>query len=113
MARASGMTTSRTTSLGRSLSPRPLRTLSQTVARRGLVAAIILFVTVVVSVVLAIDTFPEAWNLGLRGPIDQFEGWVIGNRAIHPLFVYGFTPLSNFIDGLLRLCEQFLLGLPW
>jgi glycine betaine/proline transport system permease protein len=108
MARANGMTT-----WSRSLSPQPLRTLPQKLARRGLVAAIILFVTVVLSVLLSLGTFPEAWNLGLRAPIDQFERWVIGNRATHPLFVFGFTPLSAFIDGLLRLCEQFLLGLPW
>ncbi len=107
------MSTSRTTALGRLLSPQPWRTLSQTLARRGLVAAIILFVVVVISVMLAIDTFPSSWNLGLRGPIDEFERWVIGNRATHPLFVYGFTPFSRLIDGLLRLFEQFLLSLPW
>ena len=101
------------TTMSRSLSPQPMGTLRQTLARRGLVAAIILFAAVVLSVVLGITTFPETWNLGLRQPIDNFERWVIGNRAWHPIFVYGFTPLSNFIDGLLRLCEQFLLQLPW
>jgi len=101
------------TTLSRSLSPQPMSTLRQTLARRGLVAAILLFAAVVISVVLGITTFPETWNLGLREPIDNFERWVIGNRAWHPLFIYGFTPLSNFIDGMLRLCEQFLLQLPW
>jgi glycine betaine/proline transport system permease protein len=101
------------TTLSRSLSPQPLRALSQTWVRRGLVAAIILLISVVASLVLAIGTFPAAWNLGLRGPIDQFEHWVIGNRATHPLFVYGFTPFSDAIDSLLRLCEQFLIELPW
>src|SRR4051794_26060730 len=97
----------------RSLSPQPFRTLSERFARRGLVAAIILFAAVAFSAVLAIGVFPASWNWGLRGPIDQFEHWVIGNRAGHPLFVYGFTPFSKFIDGILRFCEQFLLGLPW
>jgi glycine betaine/proline transport system permease protein len=69
--------------------------------------------TVALSILLVVGSFPETWNLGLRGPIDQFERWVIGHRATHPLFVYGFSPFSTFIDGLLRLCEQFLLTLPW
>src|SRR5690606_11377870 len=97
----------------RSLSPQPRPTVPQTMARRGLVAAIVFFVTVLISVTLALDTFPEAWNLELRRLIDEFERWVIGNRATHWLFVLGFTPFSAFIDGLLRLCEQFLLRLPW
>ena len=105
--------TSRMTGFSESFSPPPLRTMPQRMARRGLVAAIMLFVTVVISVLLAIDTFPTSWNLGLRQPIDDFEHWVIGNRATHWLFVFGFTPFSNFIDSLLRLCEQFLIGLPW
>jgi glycine betaine/proline transport system permease protein len=78
-----------------------------------LAAAIILFTTVVVAVIFSTGSFPEAWNLGLRQPVDQFGRWVIGNRATHPLFVYGFTPLSAAIDTLLRLCERLLLGLPW
>ena len=94
MAGTSGMTT-----LSRSLLPQPLRTTPQTMVQRGLVAAIILFVTVVFSVLFAIGTFPESWNLGLRVPIDHFESWVIGHRATHPLFVYGFTPFSNFIEN--------------
>jgi glycine betaine/proline transport system permease protein len=57
--------------------------------------------------------FPAAWNLGLRGPIDAFQDWVIGNRAAHPAFVFGFEPLSAFIDGALRLIEGALLALGW
>ncbi|MCC6457240.1 MAG: ABC transporter permease subunit [Caldilineaceae bacterium] len=101
------------TTLSRSLSPQPTRTLPQTLARRGIVAALIFAAALLFSIFLAVGTFPEAWNLGLRGPVDQFGRWVIGNRATHPLFVYGFTPFSSFIDGLLRLTETFLLGLPW
>lgn len=105
--------TSHMSGFSESFSPPPLRTMPQRMVRKGLVAAIILFVTVVISVLLALDTFPIAWNLGLREPIDDFQHWVIGNRATHWLFVFGFTPLSNFIDSLLRLCEQFLIDLPW
>jgi glycine betaine/proline transport system permease protein len=57
--------------------------------------------------------FPAAWNLGLREPIDALQGWVIGNRATSPLFLYGFTPLSATIDAALRLIEGALLGLGW
>lgn len=57
--------------------------------------------------------FPEAWNLGLRGPIDEFQRWVIGNRSWHPAFLYFFAPISDSIDASLRGVEAFLLGLPW
>ncbi|MDQ3249056.1 MAG: ABC transporter permease subunit [Chloroflexota bacterium] len=57
--------------------------------------------------------FPESWNFGLRRPIDDFQSWVIGHRATHPIFVYFFEPLSDFIDVQLRALEAFLLGLPW
>jgi glycine betaine/proline transport system permease protein len=57
--------------------------------------------------------FPEAWNLGLREPIDAFEGWVISNRNTHPIFLWFFEPLSNTIDFSLRRLESFLLWLPW
>ncbi|PDW02953.1 ABC transporter permease [Candidatus Viridilinea mediisalina] len=57
--------------------------------------------------------FPEAWNLGLRAPIDEFQRWVIANRATHPVFVFGFTPLSRGIDQALRLSEQMLLRPSW
>ncbi len=60
-----------------------------------------------------LGSFPEAWNLGLRKPIDAFQLWVIVNRAHHPLFLYFFEPLSDFIDWALRGVENVLLGLPW
>ncbi|MCS6909504.1 MAG: hypothetical protein NZM11_02900, partial [Anaerolineales bacterium] len=49
--------------------------------------------------------FPAEWNLGLRQPIDNFQRWVIDNRATHPAFVYFFEPLRNFIDAGLRWTE--------
>ncbi len=57
--------------------------------------------------------FPASWNLHLREPIDNFQSWVIGHRATHPLFVYFFNPFSAFIDARLRMLETFLLALPW
>jgi glycine betaine/proline transport system permease protein len=60
-----------------------------------------------------VSTFPESWNLGLRQPIDNFQGWVIGNRASHPMFAYFFDPLSDTIDLGIRAIENFLLWLPW
>lgn len=58
-------------------------------------------------------SFPENWNLGLREPIDGFQSWVIGNRATHPLFVYGFRPFSELVETTLRTIETVLLWLPW
>jgi glycine betaine/proline transport system permease protein len=58
-------------------------------------------------------SFPENWNLGLREPIDGFQSWVIGNRATHPLFVYGFRPFSELVETTLRAIETVLLWLPW
>jgi glycine betaine/proline transport system permease protein len=101
------------TTLSRQVPFQPMRTLSQTLVRRGSLAIVVLLAATALSFFLDIDTFPESWNLGLRGPIDELERWVISNRATHPLFVYGFVPFSNFIDRFLRLFEQFLLAVPW
>lgn len=57
--------------------------------------------------------FPEGWNLGLRGPVDALQGWVIGNRASSPIFTLFFVPLSALIDAGLRLIEGALLALGW
>lgn len=59
-------------------------------------------------------TFPAAWNLGLRGPIDALQDWIIVNRAQdHPLFFYFFEPLSAALDTGLRWVEGALLATPW
>ena len=57
--------------------------------------------------------FPANWNLGLRTPIDQFQSWVIGNRADHPLFVYFFTPFKMWVENNLRSIESWLRWIPW
>lgn len=58
--------------------------------------------------------FPKAWNLGLRGPIDALQDWIIVSRAQnHPLFFYFFEPLSAILDFGLRLAEGALLATPW
>src|SRR5260221_7616545 len=61
----------------------------------------------------AAGTFPAEWNLHLREPIDQFQSWVIDNRASSPVFVYFFDPLSAVIDWGLRSVENILLATPW
>ncbi|MBN1218406.1 MAG: ABC transporter permease subunit [Anaerolineae bacterium] len=60
-----------------------------------------------------VGAFPENWNLHLREPIDEFQDWVIGNRASHFIFVWFFEPISDAIDVGIRQVEQFLLWLPW
>jgi glycine betaine/proline transport system permease protein len=61
----------------------------------------------------AAGTFPAEWNLHLRVPIDQFQSWVINNRAASPVFVYFLDPLSAIIDWGLRSAENVLLTTPW
>lgn len=60
-----------------------------------------------------IGNFPEEWNIGLRGPLDQFKRWIVANRQSHAMFSYFFQPLSDLIDWSLRRVETFLLWLPW
>lgn len=57
--------------------------------------------------------FPTAWNLGLRGQIDAFQDWVVGNRNSHPIFISFFDPLSDTIDAGMRGVEGALLATPW
>jgi glycine betaine/proline transport system permease protein len=57
--------------------------------------------------------FPTQWDIHLSEAIDQFQSWVIANRAASPLFIYFFDPLSDFIDQSIRTLETFLIELPW
>lgn len=77
----------------------------------ALLVAILLFI--LAQTTPDLQSFPEAWNLGLRQPIDAFESWVIANRTSHPMFLVFFEPLSDTIDFTLRRLENFLLWLPW
>lgn len=56
--------------------------------------------------------FPETLNLGLRQPADDVQTWLITNRSDHPIFIYFFEPLSEFIDSTLEGIEEALLALP-
>lgn len=58
-------------------------------------------------------SFPAAWDVHLREPIDTFKFWVIDNRSTHPIFQIFFESLSGGIEFGLRSLENFLLGLPW
>ena len=79
----------------------------------GAFGVLILLILLLSFMPFDVGTFPAAWNIGLRQPIDAFQGWVIGNRANHPMFVYFFDPLSDTIDLGIRAIEGFLLWLPW
>jgi len=59
------------------------------------------------------DRAPQEWTFGLRGVVDDAQRWMIGNRSSHPIFVYGFEPLSDAIDAALRAFEDLLLMPPW
>jgi glycine betaine/proline transport system permease protein len=58
-------------------------------------------------------SFPPEWDLRLREPVEQFKSWVIGHRTSHPIFLYGFDPVSALIESSLRGLEALLLFLPW
>lgn len=79
----------------------------------ALVALVVVLPLLVRSLPVESYEFPESWNLHLREPIDNFQRWVIGNRATHPMFVWFFEPLSDGIDFGIRQVEAFLLWLPW
>ncbi len=80
----------------------------------GLAALALLILALVLKAMLpAANAFPEWLNLGLRAPLDAFEGWVLANRLSHPLFLYFFEPLSDIIEYLLRGLERILLATPW
>lgn len=86
--------------------------------RRALPTLIIIAALLLIGVILSwlpvpLDRFPEQWNLGLRGYIDTLQSWVIDNRVSHPIFVYGFQPLSAAIDSGMRWAEAALLDTSW
>ncbi len=87
-----------------------------TTPRRWLWLGLVALALVAAAVLWPADAraFPEAWNLGLRGPIDALQDWIIVSRAQdHPLFFYFFEPLSAALDFGLRLAEGALLSTPW
>jgi glycine betaine/proline transport system permease protein len=79
----------------------------------GAFAALVILILLLNAMQFEVSSFPAEWNIGLRQPIDAFQGWVIGHRAESPIFLYFFDPLSNTIDIGIRGVENFLLWLPW
>ncbi len=74
---------------------------------------LILSLLIIHHTVQSFGLFPETWNFGLRGPLDEFKSWVVINRQNHWLFVGFFDPLSTFLDLFIRRVEALLLWLPW
>lgn len=62
---------------------------------------------------LNFSSFPEAWNFGLREPIDKFQTWVIINRADSPLFAWVFNPIKDNINTSVKFLETTLRDSPW
>jgi glycine betaine/proline transport system permease protein len=58
--------------------------------------------------------FTPDWELGVRERFDGLQGWIIDNRADHPLFTYLFRPMAlGAAYGLAELEGQLrLLGWP-
>ncbi|MDJ0752599.1 MAG: ABC transporter permease subunit [Ardenticatenaceae bacterium] len=77
------------------------------------VVSLLLLLLLGAAVIPELDLFPESWNIGLREPFNEFKRWVVINRTTHWMFVFFFEPLSNALDFIIRLVENFLLWLPW
>ena len=78
-----------------------------------MVVSLLLLLLLGAAVIPELDLFPESWNIGLREPFNEFKRWVVINRTTHWMFVFFFEPLSNALDFIIRLVENFLLWLPW
>jgi glycine betaine/proline transport system permease protein len=77
------------------------------------IAVILLLPVIMRRLPVEMTVFPEAWNIHLREPIDDFQRWALANQRTHPLFVLFFDPVSDAIDFGIRRLEAFLLWLPW
>lgn len=53
------------------------------------------------------------WDLDLAGRVDALARWVISARASHPLFVYGFGPLTDLLGASVAAAEGLLEWLGW
>ena len=60
-----------------------------------------------------LGTFPEAWNFGIREPLDDFQFWVTLNRQEIPAFIWFFNPLKDGINAWVKGLEKALIGTPW
>jgi glycine betaine/proline transport system permease protein len=67
----------------------------------------------IVRVLIGLAVLLIAWRFGIQAPVNSFQRWVRNNELTHPVFRYGFIPVSRFfrwsIDGLAHR----LFALPW
>ena len=85
-----------------------------TTNRRWLVWAVPLVGAVVLQVAFAsASTFPAGLDSVISDPIDDAGAWMRTNRLTHPLFTGFFTPISDFVDGIMTNITDFLLWAPW
>lgn len=79
-----------------------------------IVFAVILLLPIFINrLSLDLSTFPQAWDLHLRQPMDAFQTWAVRNQLTHPMFTLFFEPISDSIDFLIIQLETILLWLPW
>ena len=74
--------------------------------------AIVLLVVLAAAAGFRAD-FPGEWNLGIAERVDALARWVISARASHPLFVYGFGPLTDLMAAAVSAAEGLLAWLGW
>jgi glycine betaine/proline transport system permease protein len=54
-----------------------------------------------------------AWRFGVGEPVNRFQRWVRDNQSTHPIFTWGFTPLSKVLKWAIEHLEDLLNALPW
>lgn len=74
---------------------------------------VLLLIAVLLLAALEFGRFPEAWNVGLRDPLNEAKRWIVVNRKTHWLFAFIFEPFTAVLDFLIRRVEDLLLWLPW
>jgi glycine betaine/proline transport system permease protein len=57
--------------------------------------------------------FPANWNLGVAAEVDVAGRWIARERTSHPVFVYGFRPLTDLLSAMLERTNALLEGMTW
>lgn len=53
------------------------------------------------------------WRFGVGDPTNRLQRWVRDNQQSHPLFTWGFGPISDAFKWTIEHLEDFLIALPW
>ena len=83
-------------------------------ARRGWLSLAVVVVLVVGYLALrGRFPFPESFDVGLQGLLDDVYGWAVRNRDTSGLFLYGFNYISVGLGSLVAILTIVLTWLTW